>query len=270
VTGEAARALNSSGQFVLPLPTAVVEGREISEQQAVALATSLLRIFGPSGLTMYERDRGAKINLAALEPCSRAYYADTPYEPLAEGVFFPLRKLLGSWWLVSMCAPGEVPTISIAVSALATDVSLEPTQFAVQAGNGTFVPYGIPVKVVGAPIPPEMAVQLAAEATGKRVSRVPELVLPPYPWSPQAARWRIVLDAPVTLRGTRSGQVRTTTELFVGHGQGWPTILLEAPNPAAQPQPALEDQSSGSPVQIPLQIRPGYPAAYEPITVVAR
>jgi hypothetical protein len=262
--------LNASGQFVLPLPTPVLEKREISEQHAVALAMNLLRIFGPSGRTMYEEDRGAKIDLEALKPCSRAYYAATPYEPLAEGTFLPLRKLLGSWWLVSICAPGEVPTISIAVSALATDVSLEPAQFAVQSGNQNFFPVGIPVNVVGAPIPPEMAVQLAAEATGKRVTRVPELVLAPYPASPQVARWRIVLDAPVTLQGTRSGQVRTTTELFVGHGDDWRFMGLQAPDPRARPRTYAEDRSSGSAVQIPLKSRPDFPAGYEPVKVVAR
>ena len=83
------------------------------------------------------------------------------------------------------------------------------------SGND-LVAIGVPVGHAGEyPMPPEMAVQLAAQRTGKRIASVPELVTPvPSDGPPQLARWHLTFEGPTTVQ-TKSGK-RATSEVFVG------------------------------------------------------
>ncbi|HKG93283.1 MAG TPA: hypothetical protein VKA84_15360, partial [Gemmatimonadaceae bacterium] len=264
VTGAAAAALNPNGQFVLPPPETGPEP-ELSEGQAVTLATAFIRFHGPWLRGAWEADHGAPVDLAALSRCGRTYYAATPYEPVPEGTSESLRLYYGSQWLVTFCAPSGVPQVSVSVSALATDLRVEKDHIAPQPLG--FFAVGIPLKYSTIiPITPEAAVKLAAQATGRRVSAIPQLIMAAHPSSPQVAKWRVVLDLPVQARGTHSARALTTREFYVGPDDSWQWIGLQIPDPTVQRQQTFKDGVPGAEIDRPLGWRSGFPDAYEHAT----
>jgi hypothetical protein len=259
LTGEAARQIEEYGQFHLAGPGT----GELSEGQAVVLARAYVRSAGPWIGHTWEEDRGAPIDLDKLTACPRPYYTASPFE-VASGAHASLRQAVGPYWLVSMCEPGGPPALSIAVSALATELSVSDGHV-IGPGGGQFTSAGIPARLSGVPIAPEEAVRIAAEGTGRRVAHIPELVLAPSPYPPQLAKWRIHLEGPVKVRGAQTGATQNTSELYVGFAETWNWTGLQAGRHESTPRQVMNPGRDGATVL--LVPRPGYPTTYERATV---
>jgi hypothetical protein len=261
VTGEAARQIEEFGQFRLAGPAA----GELAEAQAIALARAYMIGAAPWIGGVWERDRGARIDVRRLTACPRAYYAASAFA-LPTDAQPSLQQAVGPQWLVSMCSPDGMPVLSVAVSALATDLRVEGGRL-VGPGGGQFTSAGIPARLSGVPVAPEEAVRLAAAGVGRRVTDVPELVLAGGPYAPQLAKWRLRLESPVTARGAKSGVAQTTSEVYLGFGETWNWTGLQTgradPTPRQVPNPA-RGAARGMVLLVP---RPGYPIAYERATI---
>lgn len=184
VTGEAAAHVDATGRFVLRTPTPIGPDTEITANQARALADIVVHRYKRATLPFYEQQRGAPIDRDALRPCGRVTYAASPSAPLPRTVDVVTRRALGSWWLASFCGESGEPVLSEAVAAQATDLEIQgnrivrrETAGGVFFTRGEFLTMGIP-RGHEIPMAPEIAVQHVAEATRRRVSKVPELVIP--------------------------------------------------------------------------------------------
>lgn len=129
----------------------------------------------------------------------------------------PYRRPYGSWWLVTFCDPALTPTVSVAVSALATDLSITDGKLTFPRISGNeFFGIGIPAGHQGEfPSSPESAVQATAQQTRALVESPPELVMPlKTDGPPQAARWHMSLKTQVVFRA--ASDTLTANEVFVG------------------------------------------------------
>jgi hypothetical protein len=269
VTGEAAAALKENGQIAVRSDIAV-DGSEIDEQRAVQLASAYLHDYGALAQRQYEADRGAPINLTALAPCPRAFYAVSAYNESSAAISENGRRLIGGQWLVSFCNPGGSPEISVAVSSRATD--LTTTNGARQLpnpGQNNFFSAGVPVRVAAVPPSPESIIALAATLTGKRVAKVPELILPLRPFAPQLARWHVTMESPVDVRGTATGAHERTAELYAGFGDTWQSVGLQRAVSSPSQQELVRDLVNGIVINVAITRREGTPHRYEPAVVEA-
>jgi hypothetical protein len=217
VSGAAASALDENGKFQLSaLSTSSLS--EISASRASDVAEVWAHQFGPFLKGYLETQHGAPIRYAALVSCGRPLYARGAFIPPPEEIPAPYGRPYGSWWLVTLCESDGLPAVSLAVSALATELTVVDGQirFPMVAGN-EFFPVGIPMGSVGEfPASPEAAVALVAQQTGRRTTLVPELVMPVNTdGPPQAARWRLKLESAAQVRSAARGGL-ATSELFVG------------------------------------------------------
>jgi hypothetical protein len=206
VTGNAAKSLNPSGSFDLGAP-AVGELPEIPQQQAEALAQIWARHFAPGIRHVLETDHGSPIDFGQLQQCGRSLYAASSFDENPE---YPhaLQRAIGPWWLVPFCQSGQM-TLSVAVSALATDVSIVNGGLTFsdnQVGND-FFGVGVPTSWDGpVPLSPEHAAAQSGIATGRQISEVPVLIAPsPMRGDPQAAVWQIALSQPAAVHGVNAG-----------------------------------------------------------------
>jgi len=182
-------------------------------------------------LATIEADRGAPIDAGALRVCPRVYYASSAYRSVSENTPTALKKLVGSQWLVGLCA-GAVQEVVIAVSASATDATLDEEGRITDFGKGNFLPMGVPVGVE-VPMLPEAAAIFVADQTNSRIKAVPRLEMRAYPFSAIAAVWSVDLESPVEALGRESGAVRRVQTVATGHLNGWGKPLLVAGLPAA-------------------------------------
>jgi hypothetical protein len=276
VSSDLAGQLTSNGQFNLEQPRRP-EGREIiSKERAVLLAKSYIAQFGKYTLPQLERDHGAKVTLSELHPHDRVYYVDTPYASISDAVPVPQQRPFGPWYLVQMINPGDVPVISVAVSAYSTDVEVDEAgmlTFARDAGN-EFLAVGIPADLAQEfPYSPERIAQIAFESTGRRVASVPELIHPGRPLLPQLARWRVTLDHPthVQLRGNSS--LRQVQEVYVG--DSGKMYVPSSVQPSAveltyMPNPLAIEGKSTAPERIDVLVRSGQVVAFEEVVHIDR
>lgn len=267
VVGHAADALDSRGHFVLA-PRQLGSTPEVTEAQAVALATIYLRTYGRSLEGEYTAQHGSRVEVAKLVPCGPAYYAAAAYPSIPNTATSEARKLLGPKWLMQMCG-SDGPAVIVSVSSLATDLRNVGGHLRPQP-RGDFAVRGIPKAMGFGLIAPEDAVIDAAQKTGRRVSEPPELVLAPYPYSPFVPKWKITLDGPARTKGQHSHQVSESTVLFAGFGGAWSVKGLQAAEPGGQSRYlTLRDRDHGRPVsEIPLLLRADLPAKYELLEVV--
>jgi hypothetical protein len=260
VSGDAAANLSSTGQFVLrESPPG-----ELTEAQAKALAAAYTRGVAPWLGAAWEHDRHGSIDFDKLTVCPRAYYASSVFD-LSKGGSKTLRERLGGQWIVTMCARGGAPMLSIAISALATDLHVINGQL-VGPGGGQFKAIGIPASLSSVPITPESAVKIAAQAAGVSVTRVPELVLPPSSYVPQLAKWRITLESPVSVRGIETGHARATSEVYVGFGATWNSVEIQFGDTSVARRDFSDLEAGGVTVSLP--VLAGYPVGFESATVV--
>lgn len=280
VTDEVLDRVDENGWFVLPEPESPGEEPIISLSFAGELALGWVRTWPgnpnaitPAGLGSIARSleerHGRPIDWGDLQLERRvAYYAITPYEPLPDTVPLVRRRFWGPHYIVPLYSEG-VQAIALAVAAYATDLSLDDKGYVVlptHAGN-EFISSGVPWNLsVTVPLWPEQAAKRAAEATGARVTKVPRLIQPGQRWFPQASRWELVLDRPVTVKSRETGARRSTRTVYLGVTRAdtgptgdtfdsWVEWWVAAPE-----QPGV-DTTRGDDVPV----RPGIPILFEQV-----
>jgi hypothetical protein len=271
VTGDAAAALGGDGNFVLA--PAVVEGaRIVSESEAREFATSWARQFGAFHRSRLERLHGDRIDIAALQPCGRAFLAKSPYEPLTGEVPNYTRNLFGPYWIVGLCGSAGTPQVALAIAASATGMRLEGGQIRFPLWHGNeFISEGVP-RGLAAFLSPEEAAHTVATAFGRKVTAVPDLILAGHKTTPHLARWRVTLDGPVDV-GRDPRVKEPTASLFIGQQIRGPRAAIFAAIPG---EPAIEYRyrlpriNRDDPVlyaSTVIRLRPGMPQALVPVTV---
>lgn len=228
VTGAAAARINSRGLFEL-LPPGLNEG-VISELDARNAARAFL-LTHRAGLKVLEIDRRAPVDVSSLRVCGRPYFAQTTFEPKAARIPRRWQRFYGPWWLIQLCNGAGQPHISLAISALVPTIAVAPDgriKYDSADAEERFRMRGIPAHLRSLPMAPEDAVSLIAEATGRKVVGVPELILPDREY-PQMARWRLVLDSAVSVRLVGTSDSITTDELFVAVTELFSPPLVETP-----------------------------------------
>lgn len=271
VVGEAAAALGPDGRFQLPDAPGAVTGREVTREKAIQIAKAFVHDFAPLAIAWWEEYYGARINARELVVCDdRAFYAASNYiiEPSAS---VSIRREIGGHWLVAFCSGGNRQAVSVSFSAEATEIGVHLDR-ALQLSDmnaGNFFDIGIPAKFPHIPVPPESAVEFIFKIAGLRVKDVPELVLPPQGYAPQVARWRLVLEKPVLLRGSKTGRELVTPEVYVGFEQFGPLeILLPVFTPENLIHNIPDIDAARRDISVPTLVRPGSSKAFESATVV--
>lgn len=259
VTGAAAAALRANGQFALArAPSGVV-----TDSQARALSTAFVREFGYFFVVGWEADHGGVIDYTRIHACGRSFYAHNPYAPLPSTASFYLREKFGDYWLTTLCGEAGDPEVSVAVAAVDTQYHVDSGGFITGiAGNDSsrILAVGIAPGLTFPPSP-ESAVRQAADWTQRRVAEVPALILPPPPYMPQLARWRLALEAPARFTELVDGTEHDLSDVYFGYGDAvarkglWLGRLCgPAQFPAATP-PSFSDTTIVS-------VLPGYSTCY--------
>jgi len=217
VTPALTAALDQSGHFALAAPaptTSVITAQEAKIQAQAAVAT-----FAKFNLSYLERERGGPIDLAVIKADERVFYADSPYlQDWSPKVHPGVKKHTGPYYLVSFTS-GGLQVLSVAVSALNTDVAVRNGKIAFSINHGNdFRIEAVPTTgVTSLPIAPEQAARLVSEKFGALVSSTPQLVLPSADHVPQYARWRVDLDRQVNVHSL-DGKIRRLGTVYVGLG----------------------------------------------------
>lgn len=250
VTGAAAAALDRDGRFVMPDPVAPGPDPMIERSFAADLALAFIdtwvedvdvgSVAGLSIREYIERGHGGTVDWSNVRVEPRlAYFAKTPYEPLPDRLPQPYRRLFGPQYLVPMYE-GGTQVLSLSVAAYSADLAIDErgmVDLPPYYGN-EFFPMGVadslPFRV---PLWPEEAVRIAAEATGAKVTEVPELIAPNRPKAPQGARWRLQFDRKVQVRRLDLGIVERVNTVYLGV---WYDPLRVVWSLAADEQPASE------------------------------
>jgi hypothetical protein len=178
-----------------------------------------------------------------------------------------VRQLLGPKWLVTLCDGDSKPQVSVAIPTMASAVEVVNGDTRVTNGQ-RFSAYGIPPDVASVPPTPEAAAEQVAQHAGRRVVRVPELVLRSPRYAPQFASWRIVLESPVTAVKRKGGETANTTELYFGFGETWHSLDLLLGQRSERAHSITDHQSQGE--ILPLTLRVGYADRFYSVTVQKR
>jgi len=187
---------------------------EISAATARTFARLWIRDF--AGEAYLERGRDAQIDMNALEPCGRVFYAATPFATPDSSLPLVVRKGFGPQWLVVFC-DGSGPSVMVAVNAWATDVHVRQDRLVLpQPFGNNFSGRGITIDRRWVLPTPEEAVRWVEALLGEpRVSGPPELVLVPQ-IIPQEARWHVKLAEDLLVSPRGGGPPVRTRELHVG------------------------------------------------------
>jgi hypothetical protein len=232
LAGDAATRLDASGALVMPAEPPTRSSRPtVSRAQAQQLAAVFARQFGPLIRSTIERDHRGPIDFAHLTLCGRVFYADAPLEDLPDKVSDPVRRSYGSWWLVTLCDPSNMATVSIAVSVYATGLTIVDGRLRFPFSQGSeFVMLGIPRRLGALPVSPEDAVAAVATTSSALVAAVPTLEAPlPTDGMPQMARWHVVLDHPSSLRVVQGSTVHRRADYFFGRTYFVDSATTQAP-----------------------------------------
>lgn len=240
VTPTLEATLTADGKFVLPM-SAVNPPGEISGEQAIAIANRYVRDVAPWLASSWEADHGGVVRAKELTSCAQAIYAGSPYATLRGARVSELTvRTFGPHWVVPMCAQGQLQVV-VAFSSQAIELTtdLASAKTPLPWGRADIRSFGVPSGVAASLFTPEGAAQRAFAASGKRIATVPTLIMNPMPGSPVLVRWRMDLEAPITIRGTRSGVARTRGTLLVGFGDTFKKAGLLDGDPSGQPAALL-------------------------------
>lgn len=229
VAGEAASVL-AGGKFVLSPPEAT-KAEQITSVEAVQLAVAWAKQFGPLIRSSLEEERGGRIRFDRLQPCGRPLYAVNGFQEPPLDILPSVRRSIGPWWILTLC-DGGAPSLSVAVSAWATELTIEQGRILFPTNGGAeFWGAGIPVGHVGEfPLSPERAAYSTSAQTGRRVTSIPYLVAGFNSLgNPHYARWQWRLDEVVSV-DTDNTRGKVTRELLVGRSQavGRPETMFTA------------------------------------------
>jgi hypothetical protein len=236
VTGEAAAALGPDGRFRFPTPAP----RSMSRAHAESLAIAITRFYGNPDLqgnarAYLEEAHGGPIDFLHLRSCGRVHYLSSVTTVPAAPDY--VVRYLAPQWVFPLCDPRGTPSLILEIPDAPAAISIATSghlTFAPVSGND-WVAQGIPPGVEeGLAVSPEQAVAFAVSRSGRRVARVPQMLMRfgVVRGVATCAVWRTELDSPVTLHGRSSARVITTTEVFLYHGP-------ECFNPAFENSPAF-------------------------------
>lgn len=235
VAGAAQTAIGPEGRFVLSPPAPTV-APQITVGNATGLAVIWSRQFGPLFRELLEGVHGGPIRLEKLAPCGRPLYAASAFEEPPLEMLPSLRRAYGPWWLITLC-DAKTPTVSVAVSAWATELTIENGAIKFPVNSGIeFYPHGIPLGHTGEyPVSPERAAVSTAQQVGRRVTSVPYLIAGAGRLGhPGHARWQWSLESAVVVR-TEQGRSPSVAEVFMGEAVPvWSQEVLYVPA-ATQP-----------------------------------
>ncbi len=297
VVGEAVANLNEAGHFHLPPPRSPTGAAILFPERAIELATAyvhqrtsykdLPRNFHGERLSHMDKEHGDIIDFQSLRPGPRAYFPQIPYGPVADSLPEYVREAYGPYYLVPFYSRGGLEVMVVSVAAEATGLRIDQEGRVRPPGGTGSLPFNREVVSAGVeypvPLTPECAVRLVAEATGRKVIRVPELIHPGRLWHPAVTYWKLALDQPVAVRGDSTRRVDNLREIYIGleprvkfePGALRPVLfrpLAEQPtvDTAKVVVPSL-DRPPGEPparytVEIP--IRPGSPVRFEKARLV--
>lgn len=249
VTEAVAAGLTPNGRFVLP-PSVVNPPGQLNEAQAKSIAMQYVNDVASSRLSEWSSAHGGAIQPKVLVPCDRALYAANPYTSLSSANVSEITaRTFDAHWVVPMCGRAGRVEIVVALSALATEL-IENLGSALPLPweRSDVMSFGVPIQAAGSMFSPEGAALYAYTAAGKRVSSIPELVMTPMPQAPVLVRWRLDLEAPVTLTGVHSAVSRDRATVFVGFGETFKVSGLLDRDPTVElPQSSWVDPVTKSP-----------------------
>lgn len=207
--------LDVNGVFAPPASNWLAPNGMVTAAQAKELALAYARTFGAYVKPDLERSHSKSIKLAALRAAPRVLFVESAYRPLPSETFMPLQKAAGPYYLITLLEDGQ-PAVAVAVSALATDVTIREGAIVFPRYYGNeFRINGINALTGnGAMISPEFAVESAARSTGALVSNVPRLFSRGVYWWPQLGYWDVELDRDIPVRNSPG---LTTRHVFVIH-----------------------------------------------------
>lgn len=197
-----AASLGPSGLLqVSSIEKSSTSGSVLSTSAAEKLATQFIRVFGPSTRAYLERDHAETLDFSQLVPMGRSVVSQSPYVPLDPGIQNPARKSTGPYYLVTL-GYGGISRVLVAVSAYATDISLEGGMLRYTGSQGMrgneFRWYGIPKGKSSLIVSAEEAAELAHLSTGRRVAEPPVFVRRGVDYGPTIGYWKLKLDQPAT------------------------------------------------------------------------
>jgi hypothetical protein len=146
-------------------------------------------------------------------------YAASPFEPVTGNVPGAVKRRYGPWWLVGFCGNGGSIEVSVAVSSLATELSVENGRINFGRSDGNeFFTLGVPPEWDSpAGLSPERAVMRMSHRTRRRINDVPALIAAdPRVSYPQGAVWRVGLESPVRLHASKSKRVLDADAVYAG------------------------------------------------------
>lgn len=239
ITSALRTALDPSGSFRFPEPEAPPGGPPIlTSLQAAELAVAYARQFAPYIRSSLEKDHGGPIDFESLEVDGQTLFVESAYEPLPEGTYMPFQKAAGPYYLFTLQEGGQ-PTLSVAVSAYATDLRIENGRVLLPKISGNeFRMNGInPTTGLGVMTTPELAVQRASQTIGALVNSLPVLRSRGMYWSPQLAYWEVELDRSMPVRV--EGRGTSTNRAYITHDGQLETVRPNWNHAAALPIPTV-------------------------------
>lgn len=230
VVGNALAALDHNGRFRPAEPWSPSDRPLMSPERALALADQYLRevVLGPPDPNCLPSTDCIPVRAALGNWCR---HLDPERVRTADHWFFgvpPTGEAADSIDLLALHRRGPryfIPVLhgsdwvgTIAVAAHATVARVDEVEMhagGLPAHNEFEVASGACHVHAGVPPAPEQAVAYAAAVTGRKVVEVPTLILAGVTEATGRARWRVVLDAPVTVRTLADGWMYETAELYV-------------------------------------------------------
>jgi hypothetical protein len=239
VAGEALAALNSEGHFELPVPQH--DGPPIIQpHQAVLIADAHLRrliqrspnnVFCLSGFacqstkSLIQDAQCDEVDWNNLSiRADRWFYGEPPHLPVPDTLPIYVLNHVGPRYHIPVMERNKwIATISVAAHATNVTVSSSGKLVYTSLVNGNELevfPVGCE-SPAGIPPAPEQAVLYAARETGRKISRVPQLIHPVTSVAAGGGRWRIELDESISVRAVADGSVHRTKVVYVS---AWPDI----------------------------------------------
>jgi hypothetical protein len=263
------------GRFALAAPHSPDGTPIITPERAGQLAKSFLLSYGRFMGDVWAGQRGAPVYWDQLEMDPRILFAESPYQRFPYTYHPADRRHFGPWYLVHF-GSGGAPVLTVAVSALSTDLQIARDGRVLEPflGGEYFKTAAVSLDPsVGptqyAPVTPEEAAAHVASRTGAMVAEVPRLVLRDDHWHPVLAQWRVVLDRPVHLRRKEGGERVAAREVYVSSKRR--VAVAQAAQPAGKRVHYTSGPSRGrdEPPQAELHLprRPDVPTEYDVVSL---
>lgn len=272
LTAEAAAAFSAKGEFALARPTSVSGQPMLTAEQARTFAVAYVRTYGRFFAADWSKAHGRTVSPDALVLGHRAFFAQSPYEPITDDVHPSTRHTTAPHYLMTFDLHGR-PAVSLAVSAYATGLRVNARGKLERAPGGG----GMEVDHFGIPLDggrfrfltPEAAAEEVALATGRKVRSVPELVLTQASDSPVLAQWKVTLDDRVHLVTTKGSENHHSDVLYLSPLRARNLQIADPGGPRTQIRGTLRPggnlRNAADHQKVTVRVRPGHVISYKPV-----